>query len=60
MYDLFNGALYKPIDESFRWMVSIFSSGGASQVTQKANEIPLRTYYPLRVNRKGVSIPLWK
>ena len=59
MRDLFNGSAYKPIDDSFRWMVSIFSSGGAAQVIQKANDVQLRTYYPLRINRKGELVPLW-
>ncbi len=66
MQDLFNGHSYSSapaskivIEDSFRWIVGIFSRGGAIRVIQKANEINLRTFYPLRKNNKGEYVPLW-
>jgi transcription antitermination factor NusG len=41
-------------------VVGIFSGDGAVQIIRRANEIPLRTYYPIRFNPKGEPAPLFR
>lgn len=65
MKDLFaphiNGHSYiKPIEDSFRYICGVFSGNGATQIMQRANEIPLATYFPIRFNGKGEPVPLWR
>jgi hypothetical protein len=56
-----NGFHYlKPIDDPFRYICGIFNGNGAVQIIKRANEIPLRTYYPIRFNNKGEPTPLWR
>src|ERR1700722_7239065 len=55
-YDLFSGA---PVD-AFRWVVAMFSQDGASQIIQRANAIPLATFYPIKWDRHGDPVPLWQ
>jgi hypothetical protein len=44
----------------FNWIVATFQGCGASDVIRRANEIPLKTYYPLRMNIYGNLVPLWR
>ena len=53
--DLFGGVQEDP----FRWIVAIFAANGATQIIQKATSIPLKTYYPIRANKKGEYVALW-
>lgn len=55
-YDLFNNREEDP----FRWLVGVFSGDGASQVIIKANMAHLATYYPLRFNKIGEPVPLFR
>jgi hypothetical protein len=54
-YDLFNG---REID-TFRWIVTLFSQGGATRAIIKANAINLATFFPIRFNKQGEPVPLW-
>jgi hypothetical protein len=65
MHDLFapkiNGHAYrKPVEDPFRYICGVFSGNGATHIMQRANEIPLATYFPIRFNGKGEPIPLWR
>jgi hypothetical protein len=65
MRDLFaapiNGKHYlKPVDDPFRYICGVFSGDGAIQILQRANKIPLATYFPIRFNGKGEPVPLWR
>jgi hypothetical protein len=65
MRDLFapkvNGHSYlKPLDDPFRYICGVFSGDSAVQIIQRANQIPLATYFPIRFNGKGEPIPLWR
>lgn len=40
--------------------MGVFTDNGASLVIQRANEVPLRTFYPIRFNAKGEALPLWR
>jgi hypothetical protein len=65
MKDLFapriNGHSYfKPVEDPFRYICGVFSGDGATQVIQRANEIPLATYFPVRFNGNGEPVPLWR
>lgn len=44
----------------FSWIVAIFQGCGATEVIKRANEVPLRTYYPVRTNKNGDLVPLWR
>jgi hypothetical protein len=56
-----NGHTYlKPIQDPFRYVCGVFSGDGAVQIIQRANAIPLATYFPIRFNGKGEPIPLWR
>jgi hypothetical protein len=56
-----NGHSYlKPVEDPFRWVCAQFAADGATQVIKRANEIPLRTYYPIRFNAKNEPTPLWR
>jgi hypothetical protein len=44
----------------FNWIVATFQGCGASDTIKRANEIPLKTYYPLRMNIYGNLVPLWR
>lgn len=46
--------------EDFYWVVAIFQGQGATEAIKRANDVPLRHYYPLRINRNGEFIPLWR
>jgi transcription antitermination factor NusG len=56
MLDLFGNAEIG----DFRWAVAIFQGSGATEVIQRANEVELHTYYPIRINKNGEPVPLWK
>lgn len=47
-------------EENYRWIVCFFRNGGAVDAIRRANEIPLRTYYPIRFNQRNQAIPLWR
>ena len=56
-----NGHSYlKPVEDPFRYICGVFSGDGATQIMQRANEIPLATYFPIRFNGKGEATPLWR
>ena len=55
-YDLFSG---KEIDD-FRWCIAIFVSNGASQIIQKANAVPLATFYPIFINKACEYVPVFR
>jgi hypothetical protein len=55
--DLFTN---KPSVDDFQWMVALFSGYGATDVIRRANDVPLKTYFPIRFNGKGEPIPLWR
>ena len=46
--------------EDFHWIVAVFANTGAVEAIRKANEVPLRTFYPIRFNGRGQPIPLWR
>lgn len=53
--------LFSSVDQTdFCWIVAIFQGCGASDVIKRANEIPLTTYYPLKIDRDGNLVPLWR
>jgi hypothetical protein len=56
MYDLFTQV--QPDD--FHWVVGLFAGSGATDAIRKANEVPLKTFYPIRFNGNGEPIPLWR
>ena len=56
MLDLFN----EYTQSDFRWIVAIFQKTGATEAIKKANEVRLRTYYPIRLNYNGEPTPLWR
>ena len=56
MLDLFSTA----DQNDFCWIVAIFQGCGASDVIQRANEVPLKTYYPLKFDGNGNLVPLWR
>jgi hypothetical protein len=66
MLDLFgapevNGNHYiKPVEDPFRWVVSMFAQDGATQTIIRSNKLCLATYYPIRFNSQGVPVPLFK
>jgi transcription antitermination factor NusG len=53
-----NGHHY--LKRPFKYICGVFSGDGAVQVIQRANEIPLATYFPIRFNGKGEPSPLWR
>jgi hypothetical protein len=56
-----NGHAYlKPVKDSFRYICGVFSGDGAVQILRRANQIPLATYFPIRFNRKGEPVSLWR
>lgn len=55
-YDLFGG----PVDDPFRWCVAIFVANGATQIIQRANAVPLATYYPIFINEAGEYVPVFR
>jgi hypothetical protein len=56
-----NGHKYiKPVEDSFRYICVVFNGDGAVQILQRANQIPLATYFPIRFNGKGEPVPLWR
>jgi hypothetical protein len=44
----------------FKWVVAVFANTGAIEAIRKANEVPLRTFYPIRFNQRGQPVPLWR
>lgn len=56
MQDLFN----QQSTEDFHWVVAVFASTGAVEAIKKANEVPLKTFYPIRFNGRGEPMPLWR
>lgn len=67
MRDLFGGApktnghaYIKPIEDPFRYICGVFGGDGAIQILQRANKMPLATYFPIRFNGKGEPVPLWR
>lgn len=44
----------------FHWIVAVFANTGAVDVIRKANEVPLKTFYPIRFNGRGEPIPMWR
>jgi hypothetical protein len=57
MQDLF--AQQNTVD-NFRWVVGLFSGSGATDAIRRANEVPLRTYYPICFNGRGEPVPMWR
>jgi hypothetical protein len=65
MRDLFapktNGhAHLAPLEDPFRWVVSVFSENGATEIIRRANAKDLKTFYPIRRNLAGEYTPLWR
>src|SRR5580704_18693272 len=50
----------KPVEDSFRYICGVFSGDGAVQILQRANQIPLATFFPIRFNGNGGPVPLWR
>ena len=46
--------------DDFHWVVGMFTGNGATDAIRRANQVPLRTYYPIRFNGKGEPVPLWR
>ena len=46
--------------DNFNWIVALFRDDGAPETIQRANNVSLRTYYPIRFNGKGEPKPLWR
>jgi hypothetical protein len=44
----------------FKWVVAVFANTGATEAIRKANDVPLKTFYPIRFNQKGLPVPLWR
>jgi hypothetical protein len=44
----------------FKWVVAVFANTGATEAIRKANEVPLKTFYPIRFDQKGQPVPLWR
>lgn len=59
MFDMFGGS-GRATSEDFRWSVAMFRSCGASDTIRRANEQNLITYYPIRRNKTGDLVPLWR
>jgi hypothetical protein len=57
--DLFSGCATQ-IGADFRWSVAVFKAQGAVEAIKRANQVPLRTYYPFRIDRNGNFRPLWR
>jgi hypothetical protein len=57
MLDLFAP---QEVTDTFQWIVALFAGSGAVEAIKRANDIPLKTYYPIRFNGRGEPIPLWK
>lgn len=57
MFDLFSDAHQ---GESFNWVVAMFAGSGAVDAIRRANDIPLKTYFPIRFNGSGIPVPLWR
>jgi hypothetical protein len=47
-------------EENYKWIVCLFRENGAVDAIRRANEIPLRTFYPIRFNGHNQPIPLWR
>jgi hypothetical protein len=56
MLDLFT----QTQSNDFHWVVGLFAGNGATDVIRKANEVPLKTFYPIRFNGRGEPLPLWR
>jgi hypothetical protein len=56
MQDLFG----QVSSEDFHWVVGLFAGTGATEAIRKANDVPLRTFYPIRFNGRGEPMPLWR
>jgi hypothetical protein len=46
--------------ENFSWIVAMFTNGGAPEVIRRANDVPLKTFYPIRFNGKNEPVPMWR
>lgn len=57
MLDLF--CQQSSIDD-FHWIVGLFSGCGATDAIKRANDVPLRTFYPIKFNGRGEPVPLWR
>jgi hypothetical protein len=57
MLDLFN---HQQNVDTFHWIVAIFQGNGATDVIKRASDVPLRVYYPFRLNMNGEPVPLWR
>jgi hypothetical protein len=57
MMDLFTNPTQT---DDFHWVVAVFSGYGAAEVIRRANNIPLKTYFPIRFNGKNEPIPMWR
>jgi hypothetical protein len=58
MLDLFTQNQQESYD--FSWIVAVFAGLGASEVIKRANNVPLKTFYPFRIAYNGEPIPLWR
>jgi hypothetical protein len=55
--DLFS---LSPQCSDFNWICAVFANTGASEVIRSANDVPLKTYYPIRFNGRGEPIPIFR
>ena len=46
MQDLFS----EQTQNDFNWVVAVFANTGAAEAIRRANEIPLKTFYPIPFN----------
>jgi hypothetical protein len=44
----------------FSWIVAVFKGSGAVDAMKIANNVPLKTYFPIKFDAKGVPLPLWR
>jgi hypothetical protein len=57
MQDLFSSI--QPSTD-FSWVVAMFAGTGATDAIRRANDVPLKTYFPIRFNGNQEPIPMWR
>jgi len=57
--DLFAGSA-TTLGPDFRWSVAVFKAHGAVEAIKRANQVPLKTYYPFKIDKRGNFTPLWR
>jgi hypothetical protein len=53
-------SFFRACRRPFRYICGVFSGDGATLIMQRANEIPLATFFPIRFNGNGEPVPLWR